>query len=89
MKMLCTESHLTELFAIFDSDGNGEVGVDEFKHIIIGEKIGSDVGLDREEKKRLDIVWMNVAKDMGITKDTKTINTKKFFDNIFSAVHSC
>jgi Ca2+-binding EF-hand superfamily protein len=57
MKRLCTETRLTELFAIFDEDGNGEVGIDEFKHIIFGEKIGSDVGLDKQEMARLDIVW--------------------------------
>jgi len=60
MKKLCTESRLAELFAIFDEDGDGKVSIHEFKHIIFGEKICSDVGLDNQEKARLDIVWENV-----------------------------
>lgn len=36
MKKLCTEAKITELFAIFDEDGDGEVEIEEFRHIIVG-----------------------------------------------------
>lgn len=87
MEQMCSKDHLRRVFALFDGDGNGKVSTDEFKQIILGDKIGNNAQ-DKCEAERNDFVWNKVVDAMGITEKTKEIDYMKFYDIVSEAAQT-